>query len=277
MLGLTVFLSATVFAVAVAPADRTAYDAPEIPPTWTPTTRADPSAPITLHFLLHQPNIDALARHLDEVSDPSSKRYGQHLSMAEVNALSAPLPAAVPSVRALFSHDSAAVAFATPNGDMLKVSTTIAAAEAALDCEYFVYTRLSDGETAYRTSSYTLPRHVAEHVDAVVPTVMLHSLPSRTAAASDQQQGARTRKDASTGHSPTPKTLRARYRLDAQQGDPQKATANRQVRLPVGHLAHITHGHLHGTHARESPSSTNAPPARSPTPVSAPRVCPARR
>ena len=74
MLGLTVFLSATVFAVAVAPADRTAYDAPEIPPTWTPTTRADPSAPITLHFLLHQPNIDALARHLDEVSDPSSKR-----------------------------------------------------------------------------------------------------------------------------------------------------------------------------------------------------------
>ena len=154
---------------------RVAYDAPDIPPDWQSTRRADPSLPISLHFLMRQRNVDQLARRLEEVSDPASALYGRHMSNAEVQALVSPMPRAAPTLTAFLSSFSATAVSCSSNSDMIEFNMTIGAAERALGCEFHVYRRSSDGATALRTEGYTLPSGIAEHVHAVAPTVMLHS------------------------------------------------------------------------------------------------------
>ena len=59
-----------------------------------------------------------------------------------------------------------------PKGDAIRVNATVAEAERVLGAEYFVYAHDTSG--AQRVGchgGYTLPPHVAEHVDLVWPTV----------------------------------------------------------------------------------------------------------
>ena len=199
--------------------NRISYDAPGIPTDWRRGGRADPNVHISLHFLLRQQNVDVLARRLEEVSDPRSKLYGRHLSNTEVNAMTSPLPKARPAVLSFLSSFSGTLLTATPNGDILVFNLTIGAAERALGCEFFEYTRITNGDTALRTAGYTLPRTVAEHVHAVAPTVMLHSSPAGHTGP--------LRAPRVVGN--TPKSLRALYKVGTNQGDPDKAVGNKQA------------------------------------------------
>jgi len=60
------------------------------PHGWTMHSQPSPSHSITLRLGLPQPNFHVLEEHLFQVSDPDDKRYGQHLSKEEVEALVAP-------------------------------------------------------------------------------------------------------------------------------------------------------------------------------------------
>ena len=151
-----------------------AYDAPGFPGEWTMGERADSSASITLYFFMKNQNVDTLEDIFLAVSDPTNARYGQHLSLDEVNALVAPAPEAL---AALQEHvgSSLPLRASTPNSDMVEIDVSIALAERILACEYYEYTHATTGETAFRTPAYSLPRSVAAHVAAVAPTVLLHS------------------------------------------------------------------------------------------------------
>lgn len=203
-----------------------AYDAPPaIPHGWTRGARAEPSAPLELHFLLRQQNVDRLEAALDAVSYPTSASYGRHLSNDEVNAMVAPTPQAISAVREYISSHGAIAHELTPNADILRAELTVREAERALGCEYYEYRHEGTGETALRTASYALPRALSAHLAAVAPTTMLHSAgrPHGPRAVSAVR---RARPDAIIN---TPKTLRALYGLNATQADPSKAPGNKQA------------------------------------------------
>lgn len=105
------------------------------------------------------------------VSDPFHDRYGLHLSKAEVDELVKPSDEALELVHEwLLDHDveqwklqySAAK-------DFIKLSLPVAEAERLLDTKYFIFEHV-DGTRLVRTSEYSLPAHLHEHVGVITPT-----------------------------------------------------------------------------------------------------------
>jgi len=66
-----------------------------VPLGWERVAPAPADHIIRLRIGLPQANFAELERHLQEISDPSHLRYGQHLSKAQVEALVAPEPESI--------------------------------------------------------------------------------------------------------------------------------------------------------------------------------------
>ena len=111
------------------------------------------------------------------VSESTSPLYGQHLTNDQVNTLTAPSPRAIHTVHRYLGGEHLAEA-ATPNHDVIKLTTTIADAEKLLQCQYYEYIHQPTGRIALRTPSYSLPRSVSTYIAAVTPTVTLYTVPS---------------------------------------------------------------------------------------------------
>lgn len=117
------------------------------PPDWIQIEKPDPDSLIEMVFALKQQNIDALKSTLLEVqctcshddthsispqvSDPTSAKYGQYLTLDEVGQLIAPLPESVAAVeRWLSSADlDLSQAQVSHNKDFITIGATIAHAE----------------------------------------------------------------------------------------------------------------------------------------------------
>ncbi|KAJ7437142.1 peptidase S8/S53 domain-containing protein [Mycena galericulata] len=137
----------------------------EPPRGWTVHSPAPLDHIIKLRIGLPQSNFHALQEHLYAVSDPSSERYGEHLSKEQVEELVVPRPESVESVTQwLSSHgieeedigQSAA-------GDWVTISIPVSLAEKMLD-------------TAIRTTSYSVPKAVFDHVELIQPTTLFGRL-----------------------------------------------------------------------------------------------------
>jgi len=89
---------------------------------------------IELRIALPQLRFPELEQHLAETSDPSHKRYGQHLSKEEVEELVAPHPSSVDAVNEwLASHGIRSEArHRSPAGDWVTVHVPVAQAEKML-------------------------------------------------------------------------------------------------------------------------------------------------
>ena len=77
------------------------YDTPVAHPFgWVQTqARAPPAATIHLHFLLKQSNVPELLARLEQISEPSSSLYGQHMTNHQVQQLTAPSTTALFTTR----------------------------------------------------------------------------------------------------------------------------------------------------------------------------------
>ena len=103
------------------------------------TDRAAPEHVHELVFAVTQLNMDQLEAHLLDVSNPTSPRYGQHKTRAEVDAMTANpvgLRAIVDELRAL---PGATIVQQTPNGEYVVASATVAVWEAYLDTTFHVF------------------------------------------------------------------------------------------------------------------------------------------
>ncbi|TFY67410.1 hypothetical protein EVJ58_g1640 [Rhodofomes roseus] len=170
-----IFLFAVLSAFAVAaPAEHThRVKETVLPPRgWTALRPASPAHTIELRIGLPQPNFAELEEHLYAVSDPSSERYGGHLSKEEVEALVAPHPESVHLVEEwLASHGLLGDALSRSSaGDWVTVRVPVSLAEKMLDTTYHVWTHTASGTSLVRTTSYSLPEHLHAHVDVVQPT-----------------------------------------------------------------------------------------------------------
>ncbi|CAL1700397.1 unnamed protein product [Somion occarium] len=167
--------------VSAAPAKECAHKVKEsIPPPrlWVKERPAPKDLTIELRIALPQPNFFELERHLYEVSDPFHERYGQHLSKEEVEALVTPHPESIHSVNEwLASHGLTESALTrSPANDWVRVKVPISLAEKMLDTEYHVWRHTKDDNYIVRTTSYSLPENLHEHIDLVQPTTLFSTL-----------------------------------------------------------------------------------------------------
>ncbi|KAJ7639286.1 tripeptidyl peptidase A [Roridomyces roridus] len=143
------------------------------PRGWTIHGPAPADHSIQLRIALPQPNFGVLEEHLYAVSDPVHERYGQHLSKEEVEELVAPHPESVDAVTEwLASHGIQEESIGrSPAGDWFNIRVPVSVAEEMLNTKYHVWQH-ADGDFLVRTTAYSLPAVVFDHVELIQPTTM---------------------------------------------------------------------------------------------------------
>ncbi|KAJ7129281.1 tripeptidyl peptidase A [Mycena epipterygia] len=138
-----------------------------VPPRgWTIHGPAPLDHVVKLRIGLPQANFHVLEDHLYAISDPYNPRYGAHLSKEEVEALVAPQPESVDSVSQwLSSHGIQEEDIGrSPAGDWLTIRVPVS-------LKYHIWKHTS-GEYLVRTTSYSLPKGLLDHVELIQPTTM---------------------------------------------------------------------------------------------------------
>ncbi|PFH47604.1 hypothetical protein AMATHDRAFT_151702 [Amanita thiersii Skay4041] len=145
-----------------------------VPRGWTRHSSPSPDHVIVLRIGLPQPNFPVLEKHLYEVSDPAHERYGQHLSKEEVDNLVAPHSDSIKAVDewlASFGFGEESIV-RSPAKDWVTIRVPVSLAEEMLDTKYHVWKHDKSGDYLVRTTSYSLPETLHEHVDVIQPTTM---------------------------------------------------------------------------------------------------------
>lgn len=173
ILSAVVSVTTSTFHPATAPLIRQ-YARRDVPSGWSVHRRAEPDSYLPLKFALVQSNLHNLDAYLLDVADPQSPNYGKHWTSAEVAETFRPAQDTVDSVHAWLVHDAGIDTHkitASPDGGTLHLDVTVSEAERILDTEYYVYRRVEGGsERVGSHVGYSLPAHVAEHVDFVWST-----------------------------------------------------------------------------------------------------------
>jgi len=139
-----------------------------VPRSFSAVRAAPKDRVMNLRISLKQSKFDELERHLFEVSDPFHTRYGQHLSAEEVHDLIKPSDETDTLVRT-WLEEHGITCHATPAGDWLNAKVTVEEVERLLNTKYSVY-RHTDGTEMIRTTEWSLPVHLHEHINTIQPT-----------------------------------------------------------------------------------------------------------
>ncbi|KAF7290878.1 Peptidase S53 domain-containing protein [Mycena chlorophos] len=147
------------------------------PRGWIQHSAAPADHIVKLRIALPQPNFPALEDALYAVSDPTHERYGAHLSKEQVEELIAPHAESVEAVNEwLYSHGVQDSDIARSSaGDWLTIRLPVALAEGMLDTKYHVWKNIKNGEYLVRTTSYSLPEHLHQHIELIQPTTLFGS------------------------------------------------------------------------------------------------------
>lgn len=144
---------------------------------WVPTQRVSPAAPHTVLFAIKQRNVanGVLTQRLMAVSDPDSPMYGQHLTFAQVDELTANHDASR-CVHAYLGQIGAEVVSTTR--EFVRAKASVQVWETAFDTTFFQYHHrpqhgMPQRGPIVRTAEYTLPEALASCIDFVGYTSQL--------------------------------------------------------------------------------------------------------
>jgi len=122
---------------------------------------------LVLRFL----NLSNHKTNLGIVSDPFHERYGQHLSADEVNELVKPADETLDQVHDWLHDcgvDGSQLEYSNAK-DWIKVTLPVKDVERLLDTKYSIF-KHNDGAYIVRTSQWSLPLHLHEHIETIQPT-----------------------------------------------------------------------------------------------------------
>ena len=137
-----------------------------LPSGWTQVGAPSDSATMALQIGLAQQNLDKLESTLYEVSTPGSASYGNYMEGEEVTAMLQPSSEANDAVMAWLK--GAGVTNTMSDGMYVNFSTTVGTANTLLDTQFQYYT--NNGVQKLRTTEYSIPDDLTEHIDLVTPT-----------------------------------------------------------------------------------------------------------
>lgn len=104
------------------------------------------------------------------VSSPSNPRYGKHLSPESIHKLITPAEEALDQVHEWLADHGISDFDYTPARDWIKVSMPVGEVEKLLDTEYHTFMREEDGAMVVRTGSWSVPKHLHDHISTIQPT-----------------------------------------------------------------------------------------------------------
>jgi tripeptidyl-peptidase I len=198
------------------------------------TTRSDiikqtPLLPSHIHeviFAVKQKNMDKLERILNDVSDPDSANYGQHMSGEQVGALTMNPEARDAIVNYLYAN-GASVTAESLNSEFITASAPISLWNKVFNTEFNLFhQRQVDGAILHkvRAESFSIPNELDEFVFGAINVIEMPVMRSRRANIVDPP------KEVVTGASRVlagtvyngwilPKILRSYYNVSGNQGN----------------------------------------------------------
>jgi len=154
---------------------RTPYSVKEthfVPRGWIASDQhPHPNQLLDLKIGLKNKKFADLEQHLYEISLPTHHRYRQHFSKEEVNDLVRPGEEASNLVNDFLqdhgvSREDCKYSSA---GDWISISLPVAQVEKMLNTKYSIY-KHEDGTSMVRTTEWSLPQHLHEHISTIQPT-----------------------------------------------------------------------------------------------------------
>lgn len=132
-------------------------------------SRSPPDTTIPVLFAISQRNVATLERTLLEVSDPNHKRYGMHLTHAEVVELTTSPESTAVVVSWLKAQGYSSI-IPTMTGDYIRAEASMHIVEASLpSTEFYTFSHksLKGTKTLVRTEKWELPAALDGHVDFI--------------------------------------------------------------------------------------------------------------
>lgn len=142
-----------------------------VPRGWSNIGSPDPAAKIDLKIGFVNKNFAKLEQQLYAVSHPSHPSYGQHLSKEQVDHLIRPDDSTQDLVSTWLQGHGLNLKdcrYSTAK-DWISVSLPVSKVEEMLDTKYHVYQHV-DGATLVRTTEWSLPLHLHEHIQTIQPS-----------------------------------------------------------------------------------------------------------
>lgn len=182
---------------------------------WEQQARAKQSELIELTIAIKQQNLDKLEQFTLAVSHPRDPKYGQHMTLQEVNELVAPRTEDMEAVKAWLQSIGTAMQV---QSDFIKVTANVSQVERLLGVEYHEFQHPVTGFSALRAvSEPELPEEIQQAIDFVSPTTQ--ALPQKLPLRVSQKLEA-------TGFTNTPKSLRKLYSIgDVEASSPKNRQA----------------------------------------------------
>nr|XP_056714737.1 tripeptidyl-peptidase 1 [Euleptes europaea] len=138
-----------------------------VPDGWRPVGRVAPSETLSLTFALRQQRPARLARLVERLSRPDSPRYGQFLTLEEVQALVKPSSLALDTVHKWLEAYGIQDCQTVHTGDFLQCLMPANVAEQLLLGAQFHRYRNGERSAVRSPFPYTLQKELAEHVEFV--------------------------------------------------------------------------------------------------------------
>jgi tripeptidyl-peptidase I len=133
-------------------------------------------------FVIKQRNIDVLTRLLDDISDPTSPNYGNHMTAEEIAAISGN-PTARDAVLSYLSAAGATVTKETLFSEYITAEAPVSIWEGMFDTEFFSFAiqpvthggsiRPAEVVRYIRSEKYSVPVDLDDHVESVMNTVQM--------------------------------------------------------------------------------------------------------
>ena len=196
-------------------------------------------------FVVQQKNMDILTQLLLDVSDPSSEKYGNHLSKEEIDDLTFNGDSHQ-IVMAYLNSVGAEVVLVECSGELIRARAQISLWERILDTEFHSFSHKNsmhevdaandetgtlDERTFIRTEKYSVPMSLDDHVAFVLNTVQIPRPKSRRYQRTDMRSygSAKTASFSQSslyteGHI-SPQLINDAYNIDDNTGHPRATQA----------------------------------------------------
>ncbi|CEJ92875.1 hypothetical protein VHEMI08503 [[Torrubiella] hemipterigena] len=148
------------------------------PTLWNRQERADKNLLLPLRIGLKQSNLDRLNALVHEVSNPESSNFGKHWTAEQIaNAFAPTSKTADETWQWLISSgiDPSRIQWSAGR-NWLEVNSTVGEAEKLLNAQYYRYEHKDAKVARIASDQYSVPSHVQQHIDFVMPTIQLDTV-----------------------------------------------------------------------------------------------------
>uniref|UniRef100_A0A8C5WE04 Peptidase S53 activation domain-containing protein n=1 Tax=Leptobrachium leishanense TaxID=445787 RepID=A0A8C5WE04_9ANUR len=136
-----------------------------VPDGWRHVGRVAGDEEVILTFALRQQHVSKLEELVEQVSDPRSPLYGQHLSLAELSKLVQPSSETLIKVRTWLEKHGVLECDTVQTGDFIQCRTQASLAERLLPGAQFNRYVNGDQSIVRSSSSYSISPEVAAQID----------------------------------------------------------------------------------------------------------------